>query len=531
MPDPRMPPRESVVTRELIDGYARRIPDKVYVRFEDGSTWTYAELRERVIQAAVGFQALGVRQDDFVLSWLPNGPWALATWFGLNYIGAVYVPVNTAYRGSLLQHVIADSRARLMIADSRLAPRLAEIDRAGLRQVVCVGADLPAIAGLDILPQDVLVPPDGALADLERPIQPWDTQAVIYTSGTTGPSKGVLSSYMHICSTGRAYPIDGEDRTLVNIPLFHASGTGAVYRMLMHGGSIAMVEAFNTYTFWDTVRATGTTTLTLLGAMTPFLMKQPPGDRDRDHPLRKVTMVPLGEDSAAFTERFGVDVYTAFNMTETSCPIFSDRNPQRRGTCGRPRPGVQVRVVDGNDCEVPVGEIGELVIRTDMPWAMNHGYHNNPEATARAWRNGWFHSGDAFRCDAEGNYYFVDRMKDAIRRRGENISSFEVEAEICMHPDVREAAVVAAASEYNEDEVLAVVAPVAGHTIDPMTLIDFLANRLPHFMIPRYLRILPELPKTPTHKVQKHILRHDGVTQDTWDREKAGIVFKRQALR
>jgi crotonobetaine/carnitine-CoA ligase len=336
---------------------------------------------------------------------------------------------------------------------------------------------------------------------------------------------------MHLYSMGRAFPVTGDDRTLVNIPLFHASGTGAVYRMLLNGGSIAMVEAFNTYTFWDTIRATGATTLTLLGAMAPFLMKQPPGDRDRDHTLRMVTMVPLGEESAAFTERFGVDIYTAFNMTETSCPIFSDRNPQKRGTCGRPRAGVEVRIVDENDCEVPAGDIGELVIRTDMPWAMNHGYHDNPEATARAWRNGWFHSGDAFRCDAEGNYYFIDRMKDAIRRRGENISSFEVESEICTHPDVREAAVVAAASEFNEDEVLAIVAPVEGRTIDPKALIDFLATRLPHFMIPRYLRVVPDLPKTPTHKVQKHILRGDGVTADTWDREKAGIVFKRQALR
>ncbi|QQS15148.1 MAG: AMP-binding protein [Rhodospirillales bacterium] len=526
-----MPPREAVVTRDLIDENARRIPDKVFVRFEDGSSWTYAGLRERVVQVATGFQALGVEQGDFVLSWLANGPHALAVWFGLNYIGAIYVPVNTAYRGSLLRHVIADSRARLMVADARLAPRLAEIDVAGVRQVICIGAEAPAIDGIEVLGESVLAPMRGELAAPERPIQPWDTQAVIYTSGTTGPSKGVLSSYLHIHSTGRAYPIGPEDRTLVNIPLFHASGTGAVYRMLMHGGSIAMVEAFNTYTFWDTVRATGATTLTLLGAMTPFLMKEPPGDRDRDHTLRKVTMVPLGDDSAAFTERFGVDVYTAFNMTETSCPIFSDRNPRKRGTCGRPRAGVEVRIVDGNDCEVPVGAIGELMIRTEMPWAMNHGYHNNPEATARAWRNGWFHSGDAFRRDADGDYFFVDRMKDAIRRRGENISSFEVEAEICAHPDVREAAVVAAASEFNEDEVLAIVAPVEGRTLDPVALIDFLAGRLPHFMVPRYLRIVPELPKTPTHKVQKHLLRGDGVTEDTWDREKAGIVFKRQALR
>lgn len=531
MLDRRMPPREKVVTRELIDGNARSIPDKVFVRFEDGTTWTYAELRDRVVRTAIGLQALGVKQGDFVLAWLPNGPRVLTVWFALNYIGAVYVPVNTAYRGSLLQHIVALSGARLMIADSRLVPLLAELGATNPRQVVCVGAGLPEVPGVETLPESVLEPVGGRLADLERQIHPWDTQAVICTSGTTGPSKAVLSSYLQLWSTAQAYPIGADDRTLVNIPLFHTSGAGAVYRMLLHGGSIAMVESFNTDAFWDTVRATQSTMLALIGAMTPFLMKQPATPRDRDHTLRKVTMVPFVDEAAAFAERFGVDVYTAFNMTEACCPIFSDANPAKRGTCGRARPGVELRIVDENDCEVPVGQVGELVMRTDMPWAMSHGYHNNPEATARAWRNGWFHSGDAFRCDGEGNYYFVDRLKDAIRRRGENISSFEVEAEISAHPDVREVAVVAVASEFNEDEVLAIVAPAQGRSLDPATLIDFLSPRLPHFMVPRYLRIVAELPKTPTHKVRKQVLRDEGVTSDTWDREKAGIVIKRQALR
>ena len=531
MLEPRMPPREKVITRELIDGHARDRPDKVFVRFEDGATWTYAELRERVVATAIGLQALGVKQGDFVLSWLPNGARTLTVWFALNYIGAVWMPLNTAYRGALLRHVVALSGARLMIADGRLLPRLAELGPTDLRQVVSVGTDMPAVPGTDVLPESVLDPVGGVLADLERPLQPWDTEAAICTSGTTGPSKAVLSSYLQLWFVAQAYPVNAEDRILVNIPLFHTSGAGAVYRMLMHGGSIAIVESFSTATFWEAVRATGATFLTLIGAMTPFLMKQPTTPRDRDHTLRKVVMAPLVDEAAAFSARFGVTVHTAFNMTEACCPIFSDANPSKRGTCGRARRGVELRIVDEHDCEVPSGQVGELVMRTDMPWAMCSGYHRDPEATARAWRNGWFHSGDAFRCDGEGNYYFVDRLKDAIRRRGENISSFEVEAEICAHPDVREAAVVAAASGFNEDEVLAVVAPVAGRSLEPAALIGFLAGRLPHFMIPRYLRIVSELPKTPTHKVQKQLLRSEGVTEDTWDREKSGIVFKRQALR
>ena len=218
-------------------------------------------------------------------------------------------------------------------------------------------------------------------------------------------------------------------------------------------------------------RRTQSTCLTLLGAMVPFLLKAPPTPRDRDHPLKKVVLVPLSDASEVFAERFGVDVYTTFNMTETSWPLVSERNPQVRGTCGRPRDGIDARIVDDNDCEVAPGVVGELIVRSDIPWSMNHGYHNNPEATAAAWRNGWFHTGDAFRRDADGNFFFVDRLKDAIRRRGENISSFEVEAEVNAHPAVREAAAVGVPSEFGEDDVLAVVAPVAGKTIDPAELL------------------------------------------------------------
>ena len=197
---------------------------------------------------------------------------------------------------------------------------------------------------------------------------------------------------------------------------------------------------------------------------------------------------------------------------------------------GRPRAGVEARVVDENDCEVPVGEVGELVLRADCPWTMTHGYYKNPEATAKSWRNGWFHTGDGFRMDAEGNFYFVDRIKDAIRRRGENISSYEVETEVLAHPDVAECAVVAVRSDVSEDEVLAVVAPVAGRTLKPEDLIHFLLPRMAHFMVPRYVRIVDELPRTPTAKVRKIELREAGVTPDVWDREAAGIRVRREKI-
>ncbi|WP_439817622.1 AMP-binding protein [Zavarzinia sp. CC-PAN008] len=528
----RLPSADACVARNLIDRHAAQQPDKLFAVFEDGTRWTYRDLAVQVRTYAAGLQALGVNQEDFVLSWLPNGPHAVAVMYALNYLGAVYVPINTSYRGTILAHVVANSGARLIVADDRLAGRLAEVDKALLKTVVLVGLGPVDLPGLEVLPEARLSADPDSLKDLPRPVAPWDTQTVVYTSGTTGPSKGVLSSYIQSHETMMAlgHVMGPDDVNLASLPMFHVGGTGAVNGALIRGSTIVLAESFRTDAFWDIVRKHGVTSTVLLGAMTPFLLKRPPSPDDRDHSLRMATMVPLSEDGVAFKERFGTDIFTVFNMTEVSCPLISEANPSERGVAGRPRAGVEVRVVDENDCEVGPGELGELIVRTDMPWAMNHGYHRNPEATARAWRNGWFHTGDAFRTDAAGNFYFVDRMKDAIRRRGENISSFEVEAEIQAHPDVREAAVVATASEFGEDEVLAIVSPVPGKVIDPATLTAFLQPRLPHFMVPRYIRFLSDLPKTPTQKVQKHLLRSEGVTADTWDREKHGIRLKRERL-
>ncbi|TXL71834.1 ATP-dependent acyl-CoA ligase [Vineibacter terrae] len=530
--DPRVPAPEDCVLRPLLERRAAATPDKVFIRFADGSTWTYRQTLEIARRTASGLRALGVRQGEHVLSWLPNGPDAIRVWFGLNMLGAVYVPINLAYRGRLLAHVVENSDAALIVAHAELFVRLADIDRAKLKRAVILGGDAPAVPGIEAHPAAALAPDAADLPPTERPIAPWDTQTIIYTSGTTGPSKGVLSSYLQLYSMGTSsfHFLGADDRYMVNLPLFHVGGTAPVYAMLVLGGSLAIVDAFDTGSFWRVIRETRTTTVVLLGVMAPFLVKQAPGPQDRDHSLRTAIMVPLCEDTAAFSERFGCDIYTVFNMTEVSAPLVSDRNPAALGSCGRPRDGVEVRIVDENDCEVAPGDTGELVVRTDRPWAMNHGYYKNPEATARAWRNGWFHTGDAFRVDANGDYFFVDRMKDAIRRRGENISSFEVETEVCAHPAVKEAAAVAVASEFAEDEVLVAVSLAEGASLDPAELVRFLIPRMAHFMVPRYVRIVPELPKTPTQKVQKHMLRSDGITPDTFDREKAGIRVRREKI-
>lgn len=531
--DARIPARDDCVLRYVLEKQARRHPDRPYIRLRDGSTITYHDFHRSVQRAAAGLAALGVKQGDHVNVWMPNDADMLRVWFAINWLGAVYVPINTAYRGNVLAHVIANGGAEVMVVSADLIPRLADIDTANLRTLVIAGEAPVEIPRLGTLPLAELDGDPSSLPVLARPIEPWDIQSIIYTSGTTGRSKGVLSCYAHMwhMSGSAAFPMLGEeDCYLVYLPYFHVGGTLPVIGMLNRGGAIAVGGDFETESFWPSVRATGSTYTILLGVMSTFLAKRPASPNDRDHTLKKMTLIPLPDDSQDFAHRFGTTVWTLFNMTEINVPIVSEPNPTVIGTCGRQCPGNELRIVDEHDREVPVGSVGELIIRSDAPWALNSGYNRNPEATVTAWRNGWFHTGDAFRRDADGNYFFVDRMKDAIRRRGENISSFEVETEILAHPKVRECAVVAVPNEMSEDDVLAIVAPAPGETVEPAALFDFLQPRLAHFMLPRYVRIMTELPRTPTQKIEKYVLRQQGLTADTWDREKAGIRIRREKI-
>lgn len=531
--DARVPSREDCVLRYVLEKRAEQHPDKPFMRLPDGDAISYGAFRASVERAAAGLAALGVKQGDYVNVWLPNGVDMVRIWFAINWLGAVYVPINTAYRGNVLAHVIANGGAELMIVASDLVERLAQVDRAQLRTLVVAGGKEHAIPGMEFVPLEKLDADPATLPPLKQPIEPWDVQSIIYTSGTTGRSKGVLSSYTHMWHmTGvQAFPmLDETDCYLISLPFFHVGGTLPIIAMLNRGGTVGMGGDFATEAFWPTVRATGATYTILLGVMSTFLSKRTPSPDDREHTLKKITIIPLPDDWRDFAERFGPTVWTLFNMTEVSVPIFSEPNPQAPGTCGKQRPGVDLRIVDVHDREVPVGEIGELIVRTDAPWALNSGYYKNPEATAQAWRNGWFHTGDGFRKDEHGNYFFVDRMKDAIRRRGENISSFEVEAEILTHPKIRECAVVAVPNEMAEDDVLAIVAPATGAAVDPLELLEFLKPRLAHFMLPRYVRIMTDLPRTPTQKVEKYVLRQQGLTSDTWDREKAGVKICREKI-
>lgn len=524
-----MPSAEPYVA-ERIDALAAERPDDEAVLFVDGPEWTWRELRRRVRDHAAGLAALGVSPGEFVLSWMPNGPLAVLNLLALNYLGAVYVPINTAYRGQVLAHVLKNSGGVLMIAHGELVGRLADVDRAGLGRVVVVGDERPDLPGVKLLDQTSLAGDGDALPPTGHPANPWDTHMVIYTSGTTGPSKGVLSSYRHSRTGAIEFRNIGPgDRHLSAMPMFHVGGAYALLWALYHGAPAILVESFRTQDFWPIVRRYNVTTTGLLGSIVDFLNAQPPGPGDRDHTLKSVVVAPFTSAAIAFGQRFGVPLYTEFNMSELSVPLFVGPDPHVVGTCGLPRDGVELRLVDAHDEPVAEGAAGELVVRMDQPWTISHGYHNDPAATAATWRNGWFHTGDLFRRGEGGHYIFVDRVKDSLRRRGENVSSFEVESALLQHPAVREAAVVGAPAEGGaEDEVMAVL--VTDGSLDPAELMDFLEPRLAHFMIPRYVRQLPDLPRTPTQKIEKHKLRAEGVTADAWDREAAGRSVRRDRL-
>jgi crotonobetaine/carnitine-CoA ligase len=433
------------------------------------------------------------------------------------------VPINTAYRGGILEHVVRNSGAALMIAAADLAPapRRHRLLAAAAGRGPGRGEARPEGHGR---PRPKALEGEEEPADPARPIEPGDTQSIIYTSGTTGPSKGVLSSYAHLAAMGTSLSAsrDGvpfvrrDDRFMVNLPMFHVGGTAPTYAMLVKGGSIALLDSFDTRSFWPTVRETGDNR----------------GDPARRHgdlpdegtrPARRAGHAaqgghhhPADGGRDRVPRAFRGDHAHALQHERDLLPAGRGGEPDA-GCDLRPAPaGVEIRLVDGDDRDVPPGAIGELILRTEDRWALNHGYNGDPEATERAWRGGWFHTGDAFRVDEAGNYFFVDRFKDAIRRRGENVSSFEVEMEVCAHPAVREAAAVAVPSEFGEDEILVALSLAQGATLDPAELIAFLQPRMAHFMVPRYLRILDDLPKTPTRKVEKYLIRQAGIAPDTW---------------
>lgn len=507
-------------------------PDEPFlVLAENGDSWTYGEADRDVDRWARALHREGVATGDTVLTMLPPGPDAVAAWLGVARLRAMEVTVNTGYVGAMLRYVVEDSQARVLVVhDDHLAVLLDAATGTGRWDTVVVVGTHHALPDTHptttrlVTAEDFLAAADDAPLPDGPPPAGRDIATIVYTSGTTGPSKGVLVTWRQaeLTATGILPPgrFDSRDAFYSAFPAFHMSSKGPLYACALLGARVVVRRRFDTRSFWDDVRTHGVTTTILLGAMATFLHQQPPQADDAETPLRDALFLPLIADLDGFCARFGVTARTTFNMTETSCCILGEgADLADPSSCGRVRPGFEARVVDQDDAEVGPGELGELVLRADEPWTLMAGYWRKPEATVAAWRNQWLHTGDGFIRDAEGRFFFVDRIKDAIRRRGENISSVEVETEVNAHPAVLESAAVAVPSEYGEDEVKIVVVRRPGHDVEAEELIDHLTARMAKFMVPRYVEFLTELPKTPTQKVRKVELRAAGVTAATWDRE------------
>ena len=535
-----MPPRDQCVFPAMLDAQAQRYESKPLILFEHEQQWTYREAACQSRAAAAALQHFGIQRGEPVLVWLPSTSAIVRIHFGLCYLGGIFVPINLALKGGVLEHVIVSSGATTIICHAALAPRLETVALGSLQRIVIVGG--PATGPLDLayFDDNVLAGDAASFTEPEPPIQPWEPHGIFYTSGTTGRSKGVIASHLHTAMLGRCCFrfFEEHDRFLMNLPYFHMGGVVVPFGMLAYGASMALLKEFRTQTFWDEVNRTQATSCFLLGAISTFLMKQPARANDAQSSLRSAIQQPVTADSQALSKRFAIDLYTQLDMTEMAAYILSSAltpNQMRNGYCGRETrvwPSFEARLVDEHDCDVLPGEVGELIVRCDMPHVISPGYWNMPEATAHAWRNGWFHTGDALRKDSAGDYFFVDRLKDCIRRRGENISSAEVEEQLLSYSAVGDAAAVATKSEHGEDEVLAVVVPKPGQVIVATELFEYLVPLMPHFMLPRYIRILGEMPYTQTHKIQKAKLRSVGIsTSDVWDRETAGYTVKRDVIK
>jgi crotonobetaine/carnitine-CoA ligase len=515
----------------LIARHVEDVPDRVAMLDVDGHRSTYRELQDTYRTWSDAFRRLGVVPGDNVVTMLPNSFVAFEAWLGVAWLGAVEVPVNNAYLGDMLRYLLDDSQASVLVIARRFLDRLEGIagDLQHLRTVVVPDAapdeDLPSLpfAVLDGAAFFAGATPADDLPGPER----YDIAALIYTSGTTGPSKGVLVPWAELNEFASMPPdgmIEDDGGYYTVYPAFHVSGKSALYTAARYRAHIVIRETFSLSEFWDDIRRFDVKAAGLVGPMASLLMLAPPHPDDAKTPLEKVYMGPLIPQVEEFKARFGLVVGSGFGMTEIGVPLGTDGfNLANATSCGRVRPGYpgyQVRIVDEHDEEVPVGTVGELIVRADEPWVITPGYFNQPERTAEAWRNGWFHTGDAFRRDEDGNHYFVDRIKDAIRRRGENISSFEVEAAVSQHAAVQECAAIAVPSELGEDEIKVLVVAVGGSTLDPAELIDFLEPRMPRFMLPRYVEVVAALPKTDaTYRTKKVELRAAGLNDATWDRE------------
>ncbi|MGE5336775.1 MAG: AMP-binding protein [Gemmatimonadota bacterium] len=508
---------------------ARETPERPFIRMRQGE-WSYRTLDEESNRLAAGLRRLGVGRGEHVSLLLPNCIEFVALWFALAKLGAVAAPVNTAFRATVLADAVNLVRSRLIVAHADLASRLAEVSRRleHVAQVVMIGGGgNPGVTiAQPVLPYAQLraAPPiDVALP----PVRASELCLLLYTSGTTGRSKAAMIPHRFVLEHARlairGLRLNSDDVLYCPYPLFHLDATVmTVVPALLLRAVAAIGERFSASLYWDEVRALQATVFDFMGATLTMLWKQPPSNRDRDHCARLGWGVPLPHWAPQFEARFGCRLVELYGLTEAGAMIFTPLDePRRPGSCGKPIGPFAISLQDEDGFEVPVGAAGELCIRPLEPSLIMDGYYGMPEASLAAFRHLWFHTGDLLKRDADGFLYFVGRRKDMVRRRGENIAAAEVEQLIESHPDVIECAVFGVPSEMTEEDVMAAVVLRPGAQLGPAQLAGYCERTMARFMVPRYLRFMAALPRTPTDKVEKFRLQQDGITADTWDRERA----------
>jgi crotonobetaine/carnitine-CoA ligase len=506
---------------------ARRIPVKTFLRFADTGEATFSDFDALVDSFATGFAEQGIRKGDVVSLLLPNCLEFVACWLGLARIGAVTAATSIALRGAGLAHAFNVAQSRVAVVDEASAAALAAVaeDVPSLERLYVRGdrgpmrRSLPnlAVVGLEELPRA------GSPPEVE--IEGGDLLMLLFTSGTTGVSKACAISHRYALRQGQIFSqgfgLREDDVYYCPFPLFH--GDASIYTVvpaILLGATACLGRRFSVSRFWDEVRSFDATTFDYMGATIALLLKQPESPLDREHRVRLAWGIPLPDFAPRFTERFGVELATGYGLTETGVVVFQPHDeplpPRAAGKVVRP----YVITIVGDDLRtVPAGEIGEILVKGLEPHVVAEGYFGMPDESRETFGGEWVRTGDLGRLDESGFLYFEGRKKDALRRRGQNISAFEIEQAIAAHPSVLETAVCGVDSELTEQDVMAFVVPRPGKEIDPAALVDFCRERMAAFMVPRYVQVIASLPKTPTEKVAKSELAAIGVTETTWDRE------------
>jgi crotonobetaine/carnitine-CoA ligase len=520
----------SVSARTVYGAFLERLqaaPDEPFVACD--SPWlTLAELDERSDRLATGLRRLGVGRGDHIAWILPNRIETVEILLAVAKIGAVQIPLNYWLKGQFLEYQLSDCEAKYLIADGP-----------GFQ---AASPHLPSTGVAEVIHLDD-PPPGGTayrdlLADRERfeeVTEPGDLLTLMYTSGTTAAAKGCMLSTGYYVSVGRAYGLTRwavpGDRLYTAFPMFHSSGQMVSFMSaLVNGASICVAPEFHASTFMKDAAAAGATALIGVGVMANMILAQPPSPDDAASPFRLAAWVPLpGERQLEFEKRFSTPVMAEGYGQSECVPVTNTDpdSPRDRDSSGRPSPLLDVRIVDEDDREVPLGEAGEIVVRPKVPNAMFSGYWRKPAETVGAWRNLWHHTGDFGRMDADGIITFVDRKKDIVRRRGENVSSLAVENVIREHPSVADVAICALPSAIGDDDMKACLVLEDGASLAADEFFDFIRERVPYFAIPRFVELRASLPANALGRIMKHVLRAEGVPEGTWDLEASGLVLRR----